>query len=190
VIDFEASNLTLLLQGKVYEGYSCNSVTGHFGASSLNAIRSTVRSRILELTIQLESVLAPSIKTHGDPTQSKSDLHPSLPNQTIQQIIYGGHNVITAGSSGSSITVSVNSHDPKSLTDYLKAGGISPEDAEELTQIASVDTPGTITEPMGPKVNAWLVQNLHKAASGVWQAGLSVATEVVKQGLLKFYNLS
>ena len=50
----DASNLILLLQGKVYEGYACNDVSGSISPTAFYEIQQTVRSRILELTIELE----------------------------------------------------------------------------------------------------------------------------------------
>ena len=42
---------------------------------------------------------------------------------------------------------------------------------------------------MGPKVRSWIVENLKKAANGTWKMGVSVATDVIKEALLKFYDL-
>ncbi|MEQ9106250.1 MAG: hypothetical protein RLO04_02145 [Limnobacter sp.] len=53
-LQIEAANLILLLQGKVYADYACNSVTGRISRAALAAIRHSVRSRVLELTIELE----------------------------------------------------------------------------------------------------------------------------------------
>src|SRR5699024_970988 len=50
----DASNLILLLQGKVYEGYACNDISGSISATAFYEIKQSVRSRILELTIELE----------------------------------------------------------------------------------------------------------------------------------------
>ena len=44
-------------------------------------------------------------------------------------------------------------------------------------------------EPMGPKVRGWVVDNMKKAANGTWKVGLAVATDVIKEALLKFYGL-
>jgi hypothetical protein len=42
---------------------------------------------------------------------------------------------------------------------------------------------------MGPRVRSWFVENLKKAASGTWKMGVAVATDVVKEALLKYYGL-
>src|SRR5262249_40401580 len=56
----DASNLILLLQGKIYERYACNSIVGTISASSLVGLLNAVRARILELTIQLEKSIPAS----------------------------------------------------------------------------------------------------------------------------------
>src|SRR5690606_4809095 len=53
-LHIEAANLILLLQGKIYEDYACNSVTGTISRASLAAIRHAVMNRVLELTIEIE----------------------------------------------------------------------------------------------------------------------------------------
>lgn len=41
---------------------------------------------------------------------------------------------------------------------------------------------------MGTKARGWLVDNLKKAADGTWKMGVTVATEVIKEALLKYYG--
>ena len=68
-LGINASNLILLLQGKVYPDYACNSVTGSISRSAIASIRHSVRSRVLELTIELEkSVPEASLVALGAPT--------------------------------------------------------------------------------------------------------------------------
>jgi hypothetical protein len=42
---------------------------------------------------------------------------------------------------------------------------------------------------MGPKAQKWVLENLGKAALGTWKMGLTVATDVIKEALLKYYGL-
>jgi len=51
-LSINAANLILLLQGKVYEDYACNDVTGTISRASLAELRHSVRSRVLELTLE------------------------------------------------------------------------------------------------------------------------------------------
>lgn len=49
-LGIDASNLILLLQGKIYEDYACNAVSGTISRTALTEIQQAVRGRILELT--------------------------------------------------------------------------------------------------------------------------------------------
>lgn len=80
-------------------------------------------------------------------------------------------------------------HDTKSLAQFLTGSGMVEEDAQELARLAASEKPESNEEPMGPQVRNWLVENLKKAASGTWKMGVAVATDVVKEALLKYYGL-
>ncbi len=66
---------------------------------------------------------------------------------------------------------------------------MAADDAHELARLAAAEEPESTVEPMGPQVRNWLTENLKKAASGAWKMGVAVATDVVKEALLKFYGL-
>ena len=53
----DASNLILLLQGKIYKGYSCASVDASISPTAFGEILQAVRSRVLELTLELERTI-------------------------------------------------------------------------------------------------------------------------------------
>ena len=53
-LGINASNLILLLQGKIYKGYACNDISGDISVVSLSEISQAVRNRVLELTIEFE----------------------------------------------------------------------------------------------------------------------------------------
>ena len=73
VLQIDASNLILLLQGKVYEDYACNSVTGRISTTAIREIQYAVRNRILELTIELEkAVPAAAEVTLGKPRAAEA----------------------------------------------------------------------------------------------------------------------
>ncbi len=188
-LEIDASNLILLLQGEIYPDYSCNSVTGRIARSSLAAIRHVVRSRVLELTIGLEK----SIPDAAEIAVGRA-ITPSTPNlaaatQIAQQIIYGNFTSIAATGDGATIQVTVTPHDSESLVKFLADSGMAQGDAQQLAHLAASEEPESNTEPMGPQVRNWLVENLKKAASGTWKMGVAVATDVVKEALLRYYGL-
>jgi hypothetical protein len=87
-IAIESSSLTLLLQGRTYAGRTFTSVTGTVSQSSLTAIRRVIRSRIFELTIELERCF-PGVFTvaSGHPVEL-TDQEATAATQVAQLVIY------------------------------------------------------------------------------------------------------
>ncbi len=184
----DASNLILLLQGKVYDGYACNDVSGSISPTSFYEIQQTVRSRILELTIELEkSVPGAMHVAFGKHSANKSETEQV--QQITQQIIYGNVSTAVAGGSGVNIAVAVNERDNNSFIKHLVATGIPEVDATELAQIMATEEPTTSDEPFGQKAKNWIAFNLKKAAEGTWNVGISVATKILTEAALKYYGL-
>jgi hypothetical protein len=184
----DGSNLILLLQGRVYEGYACNDVSGSISPTAFYEIQQTVRSRILELTIELEKSVPGAIHVaFGTPAANKSDT--DQVQQITQQIIYGNVSTVVAGGSGSNIAVAINERDNNSFIDYLEAAGIPKVDATELAQIMAKEEPTSPDEPFGQKAKTWIASNLKKAAEGAWKIGISVASKVLTEAALKYYGL-
>jgi len=184
----DASNLILLLQGKVYEGYACNDVSGSISPTAFYEIQQAVRSRILELTIELErSVPGAAHVAFGTTNAEKKDAEQV--QQISQQIIYGNVSTAVAGGAGSQIAVAVNERDSESFVKHLVESGIPEKDASELAEIIATEEPTSIEEPFGQKAKNWLGSNLKKAAEGAWGVGVSVATKVLTEAALKYYGL-
>lgn len=188
-LGLNAADLILLLQGKVYPDYACNAVTGRISRSSLAAIRHSVRSRVLELTLELEKSIPDAAAVAVGPPILPSGPSAAAATQIAQQIIYGNFTSIAATGAGTSIQIAVAPNDHKSLAQFLAQSGMEESDAQELATLASTEKPDSSAEPMGPKVRGWLVENLKKAASGTWKMGVTVATDVIKEALLKYYGL-
>jgi hypothetical protein len=188
-LGIDASNLILLLQGKVYPDYACNQVTGRLSRSSLVEIRHSVRTRVLELTIELEkSIPEAGVVEQGkfDPSFTKNS---AATTQIAQQIIYGGVTSISATGDGTRINVAVAERDVQGLIKFLVQSGLPEADAQQLGQIVATEEPESRIEPMGTKARKWLLDNLKKAADGTWKVGLTVATDIIKEALLKYYGI-
>ncbi len=188
-LGINAADLILLLHGKVYADYACNSVTGRIARSSLASIRHAVRSRVLELTLELEKSVPDAAAIAIGPADLPSAPKAAAATQIAQQIIYGNFTSIAATGDGTKIQVAVAPHDEGSLAQFLVGSGMAEEDAQELARIAASEQPESKDEPMGPQVSSWLIANLKKAASGTWKMGVAVASDVVKEALLKYYGL-
>ncbi|MCD6485823.1 MAG: hypothetical protein J7K35_00630 [Syntrophobacterales bacterium] len=184
----DASNLILLLQGKVYEGYACNDISGSISPTAFYEIQQIVRSRILELTLELERSVPGAMRVaFGTPAAKESETEQV--QQISQQIIYGNVSTAVAGGAGANIAVAISERDNNSFIEHLVATGIPEGDAKELAEIMATEEPSSSDEPFGQKAKNWIASNLKKAAEGTWNIGISVATKVLTEAALKYYGL-
>jgi len=187
-LGIDASNLILLLQGKVYKDYACNDIRATISPISIAEIRQAVRSRILELTLELEKAIPAAAQvTFGAP--SKEEPNSDKVQQISQQIIYGNVTTAVAGGHGSNIVLSIGEKDTKSLIEYLVKAGMPEIDATEIAEIMETEEPANAEEPFGEKAKNWIASNLKKAAQGTWKMGVTVATKVLSEAALKYYGL-
>jgi len=187
-LGIDASNLILLLQGKIYEGYACNDISGTISRTSLSEIQQSVRSRILELTLELEkSIPAAAHITFGAPKSEETNSEKV--QQISQQIIYGNVTTAVAGGHGSQVSVVVNERDKDSLVQYLKESGLPEDDATSLAEVLETEEPESLEEPFGAKAKDWIASNMKKAVNGTWKMGVSVATSVITEAAKKYYGL-
>lgn len=186
-LHIDAANLILLMQGKIYQGYALNSVTGIISGGSMRDIWQTVRSRILDLTLEIERKIPDAEKvTVGNNLESNQTIK-SETNNIFNQIIYGDVSYINA-SDGSTITISVIAGDKTSLSNALTQSGIPEEEAKEFARIVSEETPDQQTKTLGVKAVGWIKNASIKAASGAWKIGSSVLTDLATEAALKFYG--
>jgi len=188
-LGIDASNLILLLQGKVYDGYSCNEVTGTIPRTAISELQYAVRSRILELTLEFEkSVPAASTIAFGPP-DSLETADSEKVSQISQNVIFGNVTNISASGVGSQVTVSVGYRDEESLIKHLVKAGLPECDASELANIIANEEPSSREEPLGARAKAWFLENIQKAMNGTWNVGISVATRILTEAALKYYGL-
>lgn len=188
VLDF--ANLILLLQGNIYKDYACNSITGQIGASALVELQSAVRTRALELTIQIERQMPEVASLTSEERFSPLQIADvgAITNIT-QNIVYGDSTEIVGNSGGGDLTIGIGVGNGESLRNALIKGGFPKRDAEELEKILSSENPESETEPFGKKAQAWLSNNLRKFPEGAWKMGLATGTKLLTEAALKYYGL-
>lgn len=187
-LGINASDLILLLQGKVYEDYACNSISGSISAVSLSEILQAVRNRVLELTIELEKAIpAAAHITFGAQSMDKDNA--TKAQQITQQIIYGNVGNAISGGSKSTFNVNIQSNNKESVVNYLKEHGIPGEDAIEFAQIVASEKPSSHEEPFGSGAKNWIASNIRKAIDGTWKVGVAIATKIFTEAALKYYGL-
>lgn len=97
-LNIDASDLILLLQGNVYPGYACNSVAGFIPVGALVELQSSVRNRILELTIKLEKeipvVATITVGSQSDAPMTNRNAVTQITNQVIHNTIDQSVNIV------------------------------------------------------------------------------------------------
>ena len=183
----DVSNLILILQGKIYSGYACNDIQARISPSSFVNIQYAVKSKILELTLELEKKIpVASLVTFG--SSNRKNIKPEVVQQISQQIIYGNVDTAIAGGHSSNINISIGERDTDSLIKYLVESGIPDDDANEIAKIMETEEPESFKEPFGEKAKNWITTNIKKAALGTWKIGISVTTDVLSEAAKKYYG--
>jgi hypothetical protein len=187
-IGINASNLILLLQGKVYEDWACNAISATLSVVAMREIVQLVRSRVLELTIELEKRVPESVEVTLQkpiPLKSKSE---AAVTQILNQTVYGNITHITA-MHGAQVNLSITAGDRDSMVDALVDAGLPQDAAKEFTDIIAAEKPESVERPLGKKALAWIKKNTPKAASGAWKIGSDVLTKVATEAALQFSGL-
>lgn len=187
-IGLDCSNLILILQGKIYEDYACNDIRGTISRSSLIQIQNEVKSRALELTIELERSIPAAADIVLEPEKSES-IDKQEVSKIINQTIYGNYTEISNTGDGANIGVQTIKGNSEELEKALEAYGISEDSVKELSEIVQSEEPTSKDEPFGQKAKNWLLNNLKKAEDGTWKVGISVATDVIKKAVSGYYGL-
>ena len=189
-LSIDASNLILALQGKFYPSDSIISVTGSLSVAEMIEIQSAVRSRILELTIELEKetpfaadiVIGPVNVKIGVEEQQKVA-------QITNQIIHGNYTSISNSGVISGLMLYIIPKDADSVVSALVEKGVTKEEAQEFAKILSEEEPESVDEPFGAKAKEWVADKAEKMATGVWNIGVGVGTKVLAEAALKYYDL-
>lgn len=185
-LGIDASNLILLLQGKIYEEWACNSVSGEISVVSMREIKQSVRSRILELTINLEKRVPEAVDVTLQKPISSSPTSNTV-NQIFNQTVYGNVNHITA-TDGAQINLAIIAGDADSIVKGLTEVGITKDDAKTFAEIVSSEAPGD-DKQVGNKTLDWIKKNASKAGTDAWKIGSSVVTDVLTEAALRYYGL-
>lgn len=184
-----SGNLILLLQNKIYEGYSIISIGSQFSGSPFSSIHNVVRARILDLTLKLEKSVPVSstiaVGGAGNQVSAANTAHTTMITQTI---IYGNQNNIS--SSEGVINFNVVKGDVDSFAGWLTGSGIPDNDAKELADLASSEQPESADRPFGTKVGSWIFEKLGEGAAGAFEIGKDVAKDVIIAGLKGYYGLA
>lgn len=80
-------------------------------------------------------------------------------------------------------------NDFNKLTEFFKENGLEQEDISSLKEAIQDDGEVTSEEGYGEKVKSWINNMISKAASKVWDIGVTKAGEVIEKGLKSYFGI-
>ncbi len=170
----------------IYENMNCLSAWQVIPRGGVVGILDTVRTRILNFVLELESE-AP------DAGEAAPGVHP-VPQERVNQVfhtqIYGNVGNVAAGGdrfSQSNISAVVQG-DFNSLRTFLSGLGVDPADLAELENATKKDH-ASPQKGMGENTGQWLGKMIGKAASGTLKVGTTVATTLLTKALAQYWGL-
>jgi hypothetical protein len=189
-VTFDASNLIILLQGYVYEGMACNSVRGQFAMSKPLTLLETVRTRLLELCLELEAKVPGAVEISvGTKMDEEVKKQAPIVSYIASQVVHGNLTQITNSGDHAVINVTVEKGSPESVVDMLRSQGLPEDDATTFAEILASESP-TNSDTFGEKAKGWISENIGKAMNGAWKIALPVATQVLTAAAERFYGLT
>jgi hypothetical protein len=186
-LGINASNLILLLQGKVYEDYACNSVRGEISVFPIREIVQAVRARILELTLELEKRLPQAVEITLQKAIEKTPESAAKVTQIFNQTIHGNVTHVTA-TDIAQVSLAITAGDNASMIGELIKAGLPAPDAKEFTEIVASEKPESADQPLGRKALDWIKKQAPKVAGGAWKIGSAVATDLLKEAAMRYYS--
>lgn len=99
-------------------------------------------------------------------------------------ISIGDNNIQNVNNSISNIK-----NDFNKLSDFFKENGILQEDINSLEIAINDDGEVTPESGYGEKVKSWISNMISKAATKVWDIGVTKAGEVIEEGLNSYFGI-
>lgn len=189
-LQINASNLILMLQGKVYEKYACNNVSGRLSTAALVDIQNAVRNRILELTISIEKEIPYSKSVDIGSSSGAADGGDGYKVSNItNQIVYGNLMSITGNGNDVNVDLDIAYGVIPDVVRELSSRGIPESDSNDFAKALADDGKSPNREdPFGPKAKNWIKNNIGKALDGTWKIGVDVASKLLTEVALRYYG--
>lgn len=182
-------NLKLLLQDKLYDGLPLIEMYSEFSPGAFVGIQSTVRAKVLELTLELEKAVPNAADIIISRPSEVPTIDPDRVSSVTQQLInYGTFTNVQSTGDKNTINIKVAQGNKDDLIRALIDGGLPAEDANELASIIESEEPDQENKTFGMKAQAWLGDKIAKGSAAAWKAGLDVATSVLTKAALKYYG--
>lgn len=181
-LHLDMSNLILVVQGKVYPEYACNSITGYVSKTALIEATNAIRGRLLQLTIEIERKIPEAKGVEMSNIPRKSD----QANQIFHQTVYGTLNAGNGTIQSVNVT-SVGKNDEQSLVQALRDAGFSQSDIPQLVEAIVEERPSS--DGTNSSVKSWLATRLTKGVDLGVKGGIAAATAIIQESAMRYWGL-
>jgi hypothetical protein len=169
------ANLTLLYQGRFFEGYVLNRAWQEIPGTVLVGLIDTVRTRLLRFALELKDEL-------GSVGDDPNELPKGKIDQQVVTYIFGGTNVIASTNVTQVGTIEIEKGDWSALADALTGLGVGATAVSALKSALDHDSTAEPTRGLGRRAADWL-KGFGKKSSA---AALSVGVEVAKKEITRW----
>lgn len=181
------NNLVLHYQRELLNGWTLTSARQEVPKSIIAGILDTVRTRILNMALEIQSEIG---KMDSDLDQMTPQAANNV-DRTIVNNIFGGNVYVSAGRSSMNATTiqgqqqNIVAGDWEHLSQVLRTVGVSEPQLQELSK--AVDQDG---RRMGSGVKGWIARTAPKVLSGGVKIGAAVGQMLLTEYLKQYFGLS
>ena len=168
-------------------GYIVERAWGKHSAGALLQVVVEVRSRLLDLALQLSD----RIPREPEVGQIKQVSKEAAVGEIFRNAVFGDNATIVVGSGKiQGIANSINRNDFESLAAVLRKQQVSEADIEALQQAIDQDADAEElkAQELGPRVRQWVGGMVSKAGSTAWQVGIGAAGNILGAAIGAFYG--
>lgn len=169
-------------------GYSVERAWGKHSVGAMLQVVVEVRSRLLDLALQLSD----RIPREPETSQIKAVSKEAAVGEIFRHAVFGDNATIVVGSGViHGIANSITKNDFASLSAELRKQLVPATDIADLESAISADAMTETQETMelGPRVRQWIGNMVAKAGSAAWNVGIGAAGNILGTALAAFYGI-
>lgn len=179
------ADLVAIVASRIYKMMNLGQAWKAIPPSAIVGILDTVRNRILNFVLEIESA-APNA---GETTLSPA-LTPEQVGNVFNTYIMGNVGNIASGSSNieQHATVTISQGDFDSLSRFFRSLDVKESDIADLRNAIDKEPSATSTG-FGKRVAGWIGAMVAKSAQGLWKVAATTASTVLTKTIAQYYGL-
>ena len=177
-------DFTAIYGNKILENMVCLSAWQQISRSELVTILDVVRNRILNFALELERI-NPDI---GSLENETTKVTTNQLSHIFNTVILGNIGQYSSMNQSLNFQIEVKAGNLQSLKDFLLSNKVSEDDLRELINILE-EMKKLEKFDWTKSLNNWFGTMMSKAATGVWNIGMSVAATVLTTAISRYLGL-